>query len=294
MTMKLPFLQVDVFTSIPFMGNPVAVVNCMNVTDGLISDEQLQSIANWTNLSETTFLFKPTEEKCDYKVRIFTPANELPFAGHPTIGSARAYLEFTGRTKVKSLLQECELGIVDLSIADNGKISFRAPSVNIEEISHSAINEYQQSLSIEHLATPKLLHVGPKWVVYLTSNADTCYNANPDFAALAKVSKHYGHTGIILAGKKPGERNEYEMRAFAPCEGVDEDPVCGSGSIALIGYLQDLYEVQETTEFKITEGGRLKRQGHISSRVVAEKDGEVSFVSGGDSVIIIEGSITLK
>lgn len=290
---KLPFLQIDVFTSVPFKGNPVAVVNCMDVKEDQISYEKLQSIANWTNLSETTFLFKPTDGKSDYKVRIMTPASELPFAGHPTIGTARAYLKFTGRTGVKHLLQQCKLGIVELSIADSGKISFRAPAVSIEEIGQAVIDDYKQCLSIDYIAAPKLLHVGPKWAVYLASSAEACYNANPNFTQMANVCELHGHTGIILAGESVSEKNHYEMRAFAPHEGVNEDPVCGSGSIALIGYLHDLYKVEETTDYTITQGGRVRRDGFIASRVEINEDGKLGFISGGDSVIIIEGSITL-
>lgn len=293
MGLKLPFLQVDVFTNTPFKGNPVAVVNCMGIAEDQVSDEQLQSIANWTNLSETTFLFKPSDKKCDYKVRIFTPTGELPFAGHPTIGSGKAFLKFTETTGAKTLLQECKLGVVKLTIEDSGKISFRAPSLEIEEIEQDAISAYQKSLSVDYISAPKLLLVGPKWVVYLTSSAKACYDAEPDFGLMAETNNHYGHSGIILAGKKPGEGNDYEMRAFFPGGNVNEDPVCGSGSIALIGYLQELHGLQTTTDFKITQGGRLNRQGHIFSRLELEETGEFTFNSGGDSVIVIEGSITL-
>lgn len=259
-----------------------------------VSDDELQAIANWTNLSETTFLFKPTIDKCDYKLRIFTPANELPFAGHPTIGSCKAFLKFTGREeKAGTVLQECQLGIVTLSIADDKTISFKAEKADIEEISEDAIKGYQKSLDVEFISEPKLLQVGPKWIVYLVGSSESCYKAEPDHVQMANVSERYGHTGIILAGKKPGSKNEYEMRAFAPAEGVQEDPVCGSGSIALVRYLQGLYSFKETTDIKITQGGRVHRDGQISCQIQAGKDGQYSYSSGGDAIIVIEGSINL-
>lgn len=293
MALKLPFLQVDVFTSSPFKGNPVAVVNCMGIDESLVSDEQLQAIANWTNLSETTFLFKPTDSRCDYKLRIFTPMSELPFAGHPTIGSCKAFLQFTGQKTAKSLTQECQAGIVNLTISDEGRIAFKAPRSDIEEIPQDAIDEYRKILQVDCVATPKLLHVGPKWVVYLAADAESCYNANPDFAQMALSNNKYGHGGIILAGKKPSSLQDYEMRAFCPADGIDEDPVCGSGSIAVIRYLQDLHKFTETTNVDITQGGRLKRQGQIFCQIKANGDGEFSYISGGNTIIVIEGSINI-
>ena len=129
----LPFKQVDVFTGELFKGNPVAVTNCMDIDESEVTTEQLQAIASWTNLSETTFLFKPTDAGCDYKLRIFTPGSELPFAGHPTVGSCKAFLEFTGVKKEK-IIQQCGLGHIELTVTDDQKISFKAGPNSIEEI----------------------------------------------------------------------------------------------------------------------------------------------------------------
>lgn len=294
MSSTLPFKQVDVFTSVPFKGNPVAVVNCMDITSEEISNEKLQAIANWTNLSETTFLFKPTTDKFDYKLRIFTPLSELPFAGHPTIGSCKAFLEYTGKKSATKILQECEIGIVELTIGGEGKISFKAAKADIEEIPEEAIEGYKNSLNVQYIAMPKLLQVGPKWVVYLTSDSDACFDADPNFALITEVSKRFGHTGIIFAGpKKEGSKTEFEMRAFAPCEGVQEDPVCGSGSIALVRYLQSLYNFQQTTNISITQGGRMGRNGHIECCIRIGADGIATYSSGGNAVTVINGSITL-
>lgn len=181
MSRIVPFKQVDVFTSTPYKGNPVAVINCWDVPEEEVSQSTLQAIANWTNLSETTFLFKPKDAKCDYKVRIFTPSSELPFAGHPTVGTCQAYLEFSGRKDVKRLYQECGLGAVELTL-DGKKISFKGAKTDITEISPAAADEYESALSVKLSQKPKLLEVGPKWVVALVQDAKTCYDLDLDFA----------------------------------------------------------------------------------------------------------------
>lgn len=292
MPLTLPFKQVDVFTSKPFKGNPVAVINCMSTTDDQIADERLQSIANWTNLSETTFIFKSLNPKCHYKLRIFTPATELPLAGHPMIGTCKAFLEFTGIKDCSKIYCECKLGIVELTVSDSGKISFIAPQTDIEEISQKAIEGYKSSLQVEHIIAPKLLKVGPRWIVYLVADAESCYNANPNFADLLQTSEEFSHTGIILAGPKNGSKTDFEMRAFAPIEGVNEDPVCGSGSLALTRFVQDAYGFRETTKINITQGGRLGRDGHIET-CISFKDCGITYSTGGDTVTIITGCITI-
>lgn len=293
MSFKLPFKQVDVFTSEGFKGNPVAVINCMGIDESQVTKEQLQYVANWTNLSETTFLFKPTSDKYDYKLRIFTPKNELPFAGHPTVGSCKAFLEFTGNIGKKPVVyQECGVGIVELTIKNN-LISFQAEQTTIEELPSNVADEYCQSLGAKAIEPPKLLKVGPNWVVILVDDAQICFDANPDFANISRVSEVNNHTGIILGGKKKGTSNEYEMRAFAPVINVEEDPVCGSGALSFIRYLKDIEGIDTTTEIKITQGGRLGRNGQIQGIIKVHEDGSTTYHVGGDALTVIEGQINL-
>ena len=294
MSLTVPFKQVDVFTEVPFRGNPVAVINFLDTDESEVTQKQLQAIANWTNLSETTFLFKPSNNKCDYKLRIFTPKNELPFAGHPTIGSCKAFLQFTKNNTATSLVQECGVGAIPLTI-NEGLISFKAALFDFEGISDEVITGYEQSLGLKFIATPALLHTGPEWVVALVEDAETCFNANPNFTVLTQQTKQNNHTGIILAGPKKNApiRNSYEMRAFPTAENIDEDPVCGSGSVALARYLQELYKFEETTNITISQGGRLGRDGHIVASIIKETDGNTSYHVAGHSITVIDGKITL-
>ncbi|CEP64183.1 Yhi9p LALA0_S10e04324g [Lachancea lanzarotensis] len=291
MSTRVPFKQVDVFTSCPYKGNPVAVVNCWDVEEKTIQQATLQNIANWTNLSETTFLFKPTDDQCDYKVRIFTPMMELPFAGHPTLGTCHAYLEFTGRQNVDKIYQQCGLGVIELSVL--GKtISFKGAKAEVRQVQSDLARQYDTSLSTTFITQPLLLEVGPQWVVALVENAQTCFDMNVDMALLKEtITKHKDATGLIVAGKYPGAE-KYEMRAFAPTHGVPEDPVCGSGSLALARYLQELYGFTSNYAFEISQGGRLGRQGKISAQVLhAGRD--ITYHVGGECISVINGEFLL-
>lgn len=290
MPLSVPFKQVDVFTDEAYKGNPVAVINCMEISESQVTTELLQSIANWTNLSETTFLFKPSKPEYDYKVRIFTPDNELPFAGHPTIGSCKAYLEFSGK-KADTIYQECGVGIITLTVTPEN-ISFKANKANVHELSPELIKEYQKCLNgITPIATPKLIDAGPLWVIFLLDSDKTCYNLEPDFKLMSEISKRNNHTGIILGGLKNG--SNYEMRAFAPSINVDEDPVCGSGALSFIRYLNDLHDMKKTTQINITQGGRVKRNGKITGRI--ETDGsQVSYHIAGNAHTLFKGEVVLE
>ncbi|EDO16373.1 hypothetical protein Kpol_1051p22 [Vanderwaltozyma polyspora DSM 70294] len=294
MPITLPFKQLDVFTTVPYHGNPVAVINCLDISENDIDEKQMQNIARWTNLSETTFIFKPSNPENDYKLRIFSPVNELPFAGHPTLGSCKAFLQFTNNTTSKTVRQECGLGIVNLTVNEDGTISYKAASTSFDKIDPKVIKEYTECLGVKPDDEPLLLHVGPEWVVFHVSDSDKCYNANPDFAKLAEISKRNGHIGIILGGPRTLDPHiEYEMRALAPVINVSEDPVCGSGSTALIAYLQNKYKFDKTTKLKITQGGRVGRVGRIHSMIEINEAKQPSFHSGGNVISLINGEITV-
>ncbi|CAI4063558.1 hypothetical protein SKDZ_08G0720 [Saccharomyces kudriavzevii ZP591] len=294
MTLIVPFKQVDVFTEKPFKGNPVAVINFLSIDESEVTQNELQAIANWTNLSETTFLFKPSDNKYDYKLRIFSPRSEMPFAGHPTIGSCKAFLEFTKNTTATSIVQECGAGAIPLTIKE-GLISFKAPIADYEGISSDVIAGYEQAIGLKFVAAPALLHTGPEWIVALVDDAETCFNANPNFTMLADQTNQNKHVGIILAGPKKNAsiRNSYEMRAFAPVINVNEDPVCGSGSVALARYLQELYNFEESTSITISQGGRLQRDGHIVASIIQEGDGNTSYHVTGHAITVVDGNIAL-
>ncbi|CCF60623.1 hypothetical protein KAFR_0L00160 [Kazachstania africana CBS 2517] len=292
MSLKVPFKQVDVFTNKPFKGNPVAVVSCLDISEDEITTEQLQNIAIWTNISETTFLFKPKDPSHDYKLRIFAPTNELPFAGHPTVGSCKAFMEFTGAKKSK-IYQECGVGVVELSIKDDEVISFEANQTIVEDFNKEHARSFENVLGVQTITEPKLLNVGPKWLVYLVDNSDIAYNTDPNYGNLASLCKENNYTGIILGGKKVNKENEYEIRAFAGGVNVDEDPVCGSGALSFIRYLNEVYKYSSTTPIKITQGGRVNRDGRIEALIKINAEGQPSYHVGGQAVTVVDGHIIL-
>lgn len=294
MPIILPFKQVDVFTSELYKGNPVAVTNCMGIDESQVTTEQLQAVAVWTNLSETTFIFKPTEPGCDYKLRIFTPANELPFAGHPTVGSCKAFMEFTGVQKSK-LVQQCGVGNIELTITPDNKISFMSDKTAIEDIDAELAGNYEKVSDVKFNTTPKLLRVGPNWIVGLVEDSEAVLSANPDFVNMCLLNKANRHTGIIVGGIKKGSTtgNEYEIRAFAPAIDVDEDPVCGSGTLAFIRYLQELNQYAGTKTFKVTQGARVGRAGNLDCKIEVLPNGNVHYHVGGSANSIVNGTITI-
>jgi len=231
---RVPFQTVDVFTNVPFKGNPVAVV--LDARD--LSTEQMQQIASWTNLSETTFIVPATVQGADYHVRIFTPGAELPFAGHPTIGTAHALLE-AGMIAPKDggLVQQCGAGLVKLRIrhASDGVrwISFELPEPKLTALDADQARELQAILgtSFEAGRSPYLVDVGARWVVAQLSSARAVLDSRPDLERMRIQDVKGGHTGVIIFGKyDAGAHASIEVRAFAPAHGVSEDPVCGSGN----------------------------------------------------------------
>lgn len=291
--LQVPFKQVNVFSGEPFKGNPVAVINCLDLDESnYLTDEEMQSIANWTNLSETTFIYKSQNPQADYKVRIFTPVSELPFAGHPTVGTCKAYLDIVGKPISGNYIvhQECAAGLVPIEIKD-GIVSFSAPRVAPTELSDEVIAEYTKIVGHPYTHRPQMIDSGPQWVVYLVEDADTCYNINPNFQNLKLLNLDNDHSGVIIAG--PRSDNEWEMRAFVPVLSVPEDPVCGSGAAAFIGHLQQRFQYKETTNVKITQGGRLNRNGLIVGQINLDNEKTV-YKIGGVPVTVVDGTITVR
>jgi PhzF family phenazine biosynthesis protein len=269
---KLAFKQVDVFTSEPFKGNPVAVVMG---AEGL-GTETMQRIANWTNLSETTFLLPSTI--ADYKLRIFTPNMELPFAGHPTIGSAHAALE-SGLVSSKShLTQECGAGVMQLSVQD-GMIFVKAPAPQITPV--------DESIGAEVVSKPLRIEVGAVWVVAQVKDAKTLAELQPDVATLMKLSAKHELAGITLFAKSGDPAAAIDVRSFAPYHGIAEDPVCGTGNISVAAYLRETGKLKETGKAYVArQGMQLGRDGRVYIRVDAD-----SIHLGGNAVTCVDGKI---
>ena len=277
----LPFQQVDVFTAVPFKGNPVAVV-----LDGdAVSGEQMQSIAAWTNLSETTFVCAPTDRRADYRLRIFTPRRELPFAGHPTIGSAHAALRHGLKPRaVGRLVQECGKGLVDIKI-DGERLLLALPEPQFREPITSQVAAVADGLAVTaaDIQRAAIIDVGPVWfTVQLTSGAAVRALA-PDMGKLAALNP-VGITGVTVFGLyPPGAGADLEVRSFAPGDGIPEDPVCGSGN-GCVAALVRRDGVLKARTYVASQGRCLGRDGLVT---VQFDDGTIWL--GGHAVTCVEG-----
>jgi PhzF family phenazine biosynthesis protein len=290
--MSRAYKIVDVFTSTPLQGNPLAVV--LDAED--LDTKTMQAVAAWTNLSETTFVLPPSSPKADYRLRIFTPRSELPFAGHPTLGSAHAAIE-AGRIVARAgrLVQECGVGLVQLSADGEGanrELSFSLPAATLTPLDASDVDELEAILGtgINREAHPAIVNVGPVWIVAAVSSVDRLLSMKPDFAQSAAFESRVGVTGVTLFAAKDGTESDIEVRSFASSQGVNEDPVCGScnGSIAVFRHAHGLLP-SGTTRYVATQGQCLGRSGRVAVRVDA--GGQVDL--GGRCVTTVNGVIEI-
>ena len=272
----LEFRQVDVFSSAGLGGNPVAVVHA---ADG-VSDEEMQTFARWTHLSETTFLLSPTDPSADYRLRIFTPSSELPFAGHPTIGSAHAWLEAGGvPADADRIVQECAAGLVTLRRAP--RLAFAAPPlIRAGEVSDADRERIVRALRIAHDDVVDLAWIdnGPGWVGVLLQDADAVLALEPDWAVL--------DLDVGVVGPRTGGDTACEVRALCPLStGITEDPVTGSLNA---GIGQWLAGTVLPTSYVAAQGTVIGRSG----RVHVDREGEDVWI-GGDATTVIHGEVSL-
>ncbi|MFE5028257.1 PhzF family phenazine biosynthesis protein [Streptomyces sp. NPDC056656] len=274
------FVQVDVFSTSPYSGNPVAVV--LDGTD--LIDEEMQRLARWTNLSETTFVLPPTVPEADYRLRIFTPGGELPFAGHPTLGSARAWLDGDGKPQhAEHLVQECAAGLVTVRRGE-GVLSFAAPPrVRNGALDDGYLKRIVAAFGItrERVMAHQWVDNGPGWAVVQLPTAEEVLALDPDLALIPDAM-----VGAIGAYPE-GSEYAFELRTFAPGAGVPEDPACGSMNAAVGQWLTSTGAAP--SNYRVSQGTRLGRAASIG--VTADPDGAV-WVSGA-AVICIRGTITL-
>jgi PhzF family phenazine biosynthesis protein len=272
--MQRAFSQVDVFTSVPYRGNPVAVVLD---GDGL-STEQMQRFANWTNLSETTFVQTPTQGPAHYQVRIFTATQELPFAGHPTLGTCHAWVESTGAQK-EQIVQQCQAGLIDIR-RNNGALAFKAPPlVRSGAVDEALTVQVADMLGIRRhdIVEAQWVDNGPGWVAALLRDAE---------AVLALKPKQITQpVGVVGAYRSPGEC-AFEVRAFAPMLST-EDPVTGSLNASLAQWL--ISTGRATPPYLVSQGTALGRAGRV--HISADPDGTVWV--GGGTVTCIRGHVEL-
>jgi len=290
--MKRSFKVVDVFTRKPLLGNPVAVILDAEGLD----TAAMQAIANWTNLSETTFVLPATTTEADYRLRIFTPRSELPFAGHPTLGSAHALLE-AGRLTARRnrLVQQSGVGLVKLTVEGTGedrKIALALPPAKMIPLTAADTAELDlivQSPNGEKVA-PAIVDVGPKWVVTHFEDAKSVLNLRPDFARLAEFERRLGVTGLIAFGNHERGDAAIEVRAFAPSCGVEEDPVCGSGNgCAAVFQWQRGLLPPGGKYYVAAQGQCVGRDGRVEVNVDAH--GNVRI--GGACVTCVDGQLAI-
>jgi PhzF family phenazine biosynthesis protein len=269
----LRFKQVDVFTTRPFFGNPVAVILD---GDGL-DTPAMQRIAAWTNLSETTFVLRPTAAGADYALRIFTPRAELPFAGHPTVGAAHAILEAGIVPARPELRQQCGAGVLRLVVEGAGaerRISVEAPTATLEPLGAEALPEVERAIGgrLAPGSTGQLVAIGPRWLTLMLADAAAVRALAPDMPAVAAVSRKLRATGITVfapvRGPSEGGEHDVVVRSFAPGEGVPEDPVCGSGNAAVGASLQHAgVAIGAGGRHVASQGRELGRDGYVSVRI---------------------------
>jgi PhzF family phenazine biosynthesis protein len=286
------YTQLDVFTDRGLFGNPLAVVHD---AEGL-SDEQMARFARWTNLSETTFLLPPTDPAADYRVRIFTPTTELPFAGHPTLGSCHAWLAAGGQPReAGTVVQQCGVGLVRVR-RDGARLAFAAPPRRRSgPLDEALLERVCGMLRVPRADIVAHQHCdnGPGWIAVMLASADEVLALKPQFGPadreieLGVVAPAPGRKVGVVAGHPPGGEVAFEVRAFFPgSNGICEDPVTGSLNAALAQWL--IGDGFAPPSYVAAQGTALGRAG----RVHVLQDGDTFWI-GGDVAACIEGRVSL-
>jgi PhzF family phenazine biosynthesis protein len=276
--MRRPFRQIDVFTHAPYLGNPLAVVLD---ADGLTSAE-MQRFANWTNLSETTFVTEPDNALADYQVRIFTPSQELPFAGHPTIGTCHAWLEAGGSPRTPgTIIQQCGAGLVTVAADDQG-VRFAAPPLVRSGPVDEQLAEHVAGIlriSRDEIVDLQWADNGPGWIAVLLTSAEAVLAVTPGPTDL----------DIGIAGPYPaGAPAAFEVRTFLPKNGTtDEDPVTGSFNASLAQWL--IASGRAKAPYVARQGTALGRAGEV--QITVDQDGHVW--AGGNAITCVSGTVEL-
>jgi PhzF family phenazine biosynthesis protein len=275
------FKQVDVFSEQPLLGNPLAVVLG---ADGL-SDERMAQFARWTNLSETTFLLKPLDPRADYRVRIFTTLNELPFAGHPTLGSCHAWLGSGGQPKGEEIIQECGIGLVRIR-RQGSQLAFTAPPLlRAEAVEPGLLERIRLGMGLEAgaILDARWVDNGAGWLALRLADRASVLALQPDYAQLDGLA-----IGVFAPWNPAleGEDAQFEVRAFIAGDGMPEDPVTGSLNAGIAQWLLSAGLAPQA--YVVSQGTAMGRQG----RVHVERIGEDIWI-GGEVVTCIDGVLEL-
>ena len=272
------FTLIDVFTDTPLRGNPLAVVHAADA----LSEATMQDFARWMNLSETAFLMSPTDAAADYRVRIYTPGCELPFAGHPTLGACHAWLQAGGCARSANVVQQCGIGLVRIR-RDGERLAFAAPALRSAPVDGELLASVCAALGLTagQVRQSCWLDNGPRWLALLLDDAQTVLSLAPDHVALKSLAP----IGVI--GPHPaGAACQFEVRGFAASLGIDEDPVTGSLNASLAQWL--MAQGLAPPRYVASQGARLGRGGRVH---LLQRDGHLWV--GGDCVSCVRGEMQL-
>jgi PhzF family phenazine biosynthesis protein len=284
------FVQLDVFANRLFGGNPLAVV----VDAQGLDTHAMQRIARWTNLSETSFLLPPTQPHADYRVRIFTPRQELPFAGHPSVGGAYVAIEAGLVDADKgALIQECEAGLLPVRVLGQGAaraIHVQAPPASVRALDDALCQRLASAL---HVALPPgqacCVDNGPRWILCNLDHATAVRGLAPDMVAVAALCVEHAAVGVSVFGREPTGPATMAVRAFCPADGIPEDPVTGSANAAIMAWLasrgdRDGYGLR----YGASQGREVGRDGHVE---VARDASSHAITIGGHCVVGLRGEL---
>ncbi|OLF54431.1 PhzF family phenazine biosynthesis protein [Pseudomonas chlororaphis] len=278
---RFDFKQVDVFSREPLKGNPLAVV----LGADELSEARMAAFANWTNLSETTFILEPRDPRADYRLRIFTTLGELPFAGHPTLGSCHAWLEAGGVPKGEEIVQECGVGLVRIR-RNGGELAFLAPPLlKSGPVETGLLEQVCQGLRLAPgaIVDAQWVDNGAGWLAVLLAERDQVLDMQPDHARLKGLA-----VGVIAPwnAERDGDAAQFEVRAFISGDGMPEDPATGSLNAGIAQWL--LGAGLAPVSYVVSQGLSMGRAG----RIQVEQVGDEIWI-GGATVTCIEGSLRL-
>lgn len=287
--MSRRYAVIDVFTARPLQGNPLAVV----VDAEGLDTQTMQRFAAWTNLSETTFLLPPTKPGADYRVRIFTPRSELPFAGHPSVGSAFvAIASGLVDTRKRELVQECAAGLLPVRVEGEGasrRIHVRAPAAKLADEDATLARMLTDALGAPVLAARNVCN-GPWWIVVDLGKESAVRALQPDMPAVATLTTRLGAVGVCVFGRSHEPGFAMAVRAFCPADGIPEDPVTGSANAAIAAYLHATGRLAEFGDrYRASQGREVGRDGVVEVAV----DGEGGVWIGGGCAMVVGGSASL-
>jgi PhzF family phenazine biosynthesis protein len=293
MTRRYELLQIDVFSATPLGGNPLAV---FPEAEGL-TDAEMQAIAREMNLSETTFVLPPERAQADYRVRIFTPQSELPFAGHPSVGTAYA-LVTTGRQCGKILHQETLAGLQEIRVAeaadgeDGPLVSVQLPAPRFEPAPPSERLAKALGIPLDAIAgEPLTVHVGVAWHIVPLRDLKTVRGLAPDMSALAQIEADTGVATTVFCEEAEDPECAVRVRSFAPGDGIPEDPVCGSGNGSVGAYRAHTGAITPPLAYRAEQGSEVDRPGRVQVQVAPGDPWDVRV--GGPSVTVLEGWLSL-